>query len=95
MKLTLEIALIALALTDPVACTFNTMEAHMRPICDIALEARATPCPTEDSDNCHWHAQSMGNGGGFDFTAIATENDAGEAVSVLFYETGEVEIYEH
>lgn len=27
-----------------------------------------TPCPTEDSDNCHWDAATQGNGQGQSFT---------------------------
>lgn len=28
------------------------------------------PCPTEDSTNCYWDAQTMGNGEGHDFVII-------------------------
>ena len=28
------------------------------------------PCPTEDSDNCYWDADTMGNGIGTDFIVI-------------------------
>jgi hypothetical protein len=31
------------------------------------------PCPTEDSDNCYWDAQTMGNGEGTDVVVISTE----------------------
>jgi hypothetical protein len=28
------------------------------------------PCPTEDSDNCYWDAQTMGNGTGTDSVVL-------------------------
>ena len=32
--------------------------------------AATTPCVTEDSTNCYWDAQSMGNGVGNSFIAL-------------------------
>ncbi len=28
------------------------------------------PCPTEDSDNCYWDAETMGNGQGTSYVSI-------------------------
>jgi len=34
------------------------------------LEDRLPPCQTEDSNNCYWDAQTMGNGQGHDSVVI-------------------------
>jgi hypothetical protein len=37
---------------------------------NIASDKVLPPCPTEDSDNCYWDADTMGNGIGRSFTVV-------------------------
>jgi len=42
-------------------------------ITGLALEQQVPACPTEDSDNCYWDAELMGDGTGRSFTVTNGE----------------------